>query len=339
MDDPRQLRHYIAYRTADRIDVDGRLNEPAWTAASWSEEFIDILGADAPSPHLSTRFKLLWDDEHLYVGALLEEPHLWATLTKRDAVIYRDNDFEVFFDPDGDTHRYGELEINALGTVWDLMLERPYRDGGPATTSWDITGLRSAVAADGTLNDPRDRDEGWSVELAIPWAGLAAILGTRAGRAPADGDLWRMNFSRVQWELEIDEHGYRKARDPASGDPLAEKNWVWSPQGAVNMHMPEMWGAVQFSDKVVGGGDATPVELPDREVRWLLRQVYYAQKDHRAATHRWATDLASLHRFGLSPEAMRQVTLRIDQAGWIASAPEASGTVWQIRQDGRIWEE
>ena len=63
----------------------------------------------------------------------------------RDAVIYHDNDFEVFIDPDGDNHLYYELEINALGTEWDLLLVKPYRDGGPAVNAWDIQGLRTAV--------------------------------------------------------------------------------------------------------------------------------------------------------------------------------------------------
>ena len=56
---------------------------------------------------------MLWDDQFFYVGAELEEPHVWATLTERDSVIFHDNDFEVFIDPDGDTHLYYELEMNA----------------------------------------------------------------------------------------------------------------------------------------------------------------------------------------------------------------------------------
>ena len=67
-------------------------------------------------------------------------------MTERDSVIFRDNDFEVFIDPDGDTHAYYELEINALGTVWDLLLLKPYRDGGPAINGWDIA-------------DPDDREK------------------------------------------------------------------------------------------------------------------------------------------------------------------------------------
>ena len=51
------------------------------------------------------------------------------TLTEHDSVIFQDNDFEVFIDPDGDNHNYYEIEINALNTEWDLRLPKPYRDG------------------------------------------------------------------------------------------------------------------------------------------------------------------------------------------------------------------
>ncbi len=66
-----------------------------------------------------------------------------------------------------------ELEMNALNTVWDLFLVNPYRDGRPANIhAWDIQGLKSAVLVNGTLNDPKDKDKGWFVELAFPWAVL-----------------------------------------------------------------------------------------------------------------------------------------------------------------------
>ena len=65
---------------------------------------------------------MLWDDDYLYIAAELEEPHVWATLTQHDAVIFHDNDFEVFLNPEGDSHLYAELELNALNTTWDLLL-------------------------------------------------------------------------------------------------------------------------------------------------------------------------------------------------------------------------
>ena len=107
---------------------------------------------------------MLWDDHYLYIGAELEEPDLQASLTEHDSVIFHDNDFEVFVDPDGDGLLYSELEINALNTTWDLLLPKPYRAGGPALDGWELAGLKTAVKLDGTLNQPGDLDKGWTVE-------------------------------------------------------------------------------------------------------------------------------------------------------------------------------
>jgi hypothetical protein len=169
--------HYVIYRPSGQIKIDGRLDEPSWQEAAWTRAFGDIEGPEKPEPRYRTVVQMLWDDEFLYIGAYLEEPHLWATLTERDAVIFYDNDFEVFIDPDGDTHEYYELEMNALNTVWDLLLVRPYRDGGPAVHSWDIQGLRTAVELKGTLNDPADEDKAWTVEAALPHAVLKECIG------------------------------------------------------------------------------------------------------------------------------------------------------------------
>lgn len=244
------VRHYVAYRATDSIVVDGTLDESSWTLAPWTDSFVDIEGDRRPPPPWDTRVAMVWDDRALYIAATMEEPHLWATITERDAVIYHDNDFEVFLDPDGDTYAYYELEINALGTVWDLFLDKPYRDGGSGVNGWNVDGLESAVALEGTLNDSSDQDQGWSVELAIPWDGLVDLDGV-AESTPVAGDVWRVNFSRVEWQLDPAGRGYVKRTD-RDGAPIPEDNWVWSPQGAINMHMPEMWGRVQFSAQPAG---------------------------------------------------------------------------------------
>lgn len=171
---PFAPREYPCYFTAVAPVVDGVIERPLWDQAPWTETFVDIRGEHFdPGPRHRTRASLLWDENFLYVAADLEEPDLWGTFQQRDAVIYHENDFELFLDPDGDNHFYYELEINALGTVWDLLLPWPYRDGNAAINGWDIAGLKSAVYLDGTLNEPGDTDRGWSVELALPWAILA----------------------------------------------------------------------------------------------------------------------------------------------------------------------
>jgi hypothetical protein len=99
---------YDCSRAKSSIKIDGRLDDAAWRAAPWTDYFVDIEGDKKPKPRFRTRAKMLWDDEYFYVAADMEEPHVWGTLTKHDSVIFHDNDFEVFIDPNGDTLEYYE---------------------------------------------------------------------------------------------------------------------------------------------------------------------------------------------------------------------------------------
>jgi hypothetical protein len=331
---PPRVRHYLVSFAATRPLVDGLVDEPAWHAAPWTAPFVDIEGKIRPEPRLRTRAKLLWDQRYLYVAAELEEPDLWATLTTRDAVIFRDHDFEIFLDPDGDTHGYFELEINALGTVWDLFLPKPYRDGGRAVDAWDIVGLESAVRLRGTLNDPSDRDTAWTVELAIPWSALAPP--GELGRAPRDGEQWRVNFSRVEWDLVAGTEGrYAKRRDPATGNPAPEHNWVWAAQHAVNLHMPEFWGIAQFSATPAGGAPVAFRPPRDDAERWALRLVYYAQRAFRERHGRYARDLTELGAMVGGTHAA--VVVAATDTTYVATAPGTAGRVWRIDHEGRLF--
>lgn len=239
----RLPNRYQCSHIASPILIDGRLDDAAWANLAWTDAFVDIEGRHMPAPRHETRAKMAWDDEFFYVGARLEEPHVWGQLTEHDAIVYYDNDFEIFIDPNGDAAEYYEIEINALGTIFDLLLVRTYIEGGPALHDWNAEGMRSSVHIEGTLNDPSDTDQYWSVEFAIPWALLAEYA--HRPSPPESGDVWRVNFSRVQWRHRVVGGGYEKVPE------TPENNWVWSPQGAINMHLPHHWGYVEF---VAGDG-------------------------------------------------------------------------------------
>jgi len=283
---------YVAYRTPAPIVPDGKLDEPVWEKAPWTNYFRDIEGSKKPEPWYKTRAKLLWDDNNLYIGAYLEEPHVWAKLRQRDTVIFYDNDFEVFIDPDGDTHAYYELEVNALGTAWDLLLLKPYRDGGSAVNGWDIAGLKVGIGVDGTLNNPKDEDKGWVVEIAIPFKSMKEWRTN--GKWPNQGDQWRLGFSRVEWKTHVENGTYVKDINPATGRPFPEENWIWSPQGRINMHMPEMWAYLQFSGLEAGTG--TEAFVPDSlfDLKWALRIVYYAEQEYYQKNKVYSSDLKEL---------------------------------------------
>jgi len=311
-----RMRSYLCHKTSHQFELDGHLDKSPWTEAAWTEDFVDIEGDLKPKPRFRTRAKMVWNDEFLFVAADLEEPHVWATLTERDSVIFQDNDFEVFIDPNGDNQLYAEFEMNALNTVWDLLLIKAYRDGGPPVTGWDIHGLKSTVQVHGTINDPNTIDQGWSLEIAFPWKALGEIAGTAC--PPREGDQWRIDFSRVEWHTEIIDGKYHKI----PGRP--EDNWVWSPQGVVDMHRPETWGVLQFTTAPFGQGSVKPLDgLVERN---SLMEIYYAQRKYRSQTGHWAKTLKDL---GVYPTGASLYTT--------PSLYEATLGDWHIDSTSRIW--
>ncbi len=326
-------RGYVCYRAPGPIKIDGKLDDPAWAAAPWSEDFVDIEGIDKPKPTYRTRVKMLWDDACLYIGVELEEPHVWATAKEHDSYIFHfDPDFEVFLDPDGDSHLYAELEMNALNTTWDLLLTKPYKDGGKAIDAWEIAGLRTAVHVDGTINDHRDKDRGWSIEIAWPWRGLKQIADCPV--PPRNDDQWRMNFSRVEWDHDIVDGKYHII------PKRPEHNWIWSPQHIVNMHSPERWGYVQFSTAAPGTGSFVPD--PAAQAKHLLHQVYEAQTRYLKKNKEYATNLRQLGLSALSDKSLSGgVELQGTSTQWQANVsltkPGKGPSRWHIQHDARIW--
>ena len=324
-------RGYVCGFAAKPPVIDGRLDDPAWQAAPWTEDFLDIEGPSKPKPRFRTRAKMLWDNDYFYIAAELEEPHVMGTVKKHDAVIFADNDFEVFINPDGDNHNYYEMELNALNTTWDLFLPRPYKDGGKADNSFEFTGMKTAVRVNGTLNDPRDKDEGWCVEIAIPWKALAQHAHRQC--PPRAGDQWRIDFSRVEWKFDVAGGKYVKV------SKLREDNWIWSPPGIVDMHRPERWGYVQFSKEPPGKEKFVPdPTLPGRD---RLMEVYHREKSFHEELGHWA---AGLRQLGMeqveSKEFPKPLELKATDSGFEATleVPLAGGSTrrLRVREDSRL---
>lgn len=253
-------RVYDAQRTKEEMKIDGKLTESSWNTVKYSDDFADIRGFDFPAPTMKTNVKMLWDNECLYIGARLEEKNITGDITDRDAIIWKNNDFEVFIDPYSDGKLYYEIENNALGTVMDLLMDKPYSEGGVFIMNWDCKGLQLAVSYDGTLNNPKDTDKAWYVEMAIPFAALQ-----RDFKDPRASKVWRINFSRVEWLVK--------------GGP--EENWVWSPTGKVDMHMPAKWGYLRFCD-----GNVIPPMPPAKVVKnWMWERIKEKWSDEQYAAH------------------------------------------------------
>lgn len=324
-------RTYKIPQANEPLVIDGKEDESSWAKAQFSEDFIDIEGHKIPDQ--KTRLKMLWDEEFLYVYAVLEEEHIWATLKNRDTIIFYNNDFEVFISPSNSNHNYGEIEINAFGTVWDLLLDRPYNTKGNPIFNWNIHNLKSAVHIEGTLNNPNDTDEYWSVEMAIPMNALTELKRSPKGQVQI-GEQWRINFSRVQWQHDlIDGRYYRKKENEKF---LREDNWVWSTQGVINMHLPEHWGYIEFA------------ESPEKEESWshktdarkeqilyaVFRKIAYGPLIHLKDDP--PGKITPINLVGLEDQKLK-VTLLSTYTGFdLAMEDLTSGSVYTINERGYI---
>jgi hypothetical protein len=260
------MDRYLARRTSLKPAHDGTLSAEPWTTAARSESFVDMASGD-PAP-LETKAALVWDDECLYVGFWVEEPYPKAHLKERDSIIFTENDVELFIDG-GDC--YYELEINALGTVYEVFFiwRDAYARGsrfdipefdlltrkalsfagdfdrkpesfwwgtnprGPrwAFLDWDFPGLQAKVHVDGTLNEESVKSKGWTVELALPWSGMKHLAGGR-NTPPEVGDVWKMFLGRFQ------------KMQTTNGE--AQAAWCLTPHGEYDTHMPERFTEIEF---------------------------------------------------------------------------------------------
>jgi len=296
--------------------LDGNLDKEAWRTVEWSDNFGDIQGPkearrDAFKPS-TTKFKAMWDDTYLYIGALLEPSSDFgptqAHFTERNSPIFqRDSDFEVFVDWHGSCHEYKELEVNALNVVWNLCLDKPYKDGGSEHSGrvaqpdqpqyWDAKNQKTAVrVVKGQLNDSSGKQATWSVEIALSFKDLKEHLPASPSIAretmttrcvPSVPKFLRVNFSRVELRGRV--------------------NWTWQPQivwdperqghhGFVDMHLPDAWGYFVLSRNDEPDDSVEQYRDPSWPARLAAMNVYYALHHYKetSPTKSFTSDLSQL---------------------------------------------
>lgn len=345
---PPEFAHHELLQFPDG-KMDGDLSKAVWSAVPFSEPFGDIRGDDNDdrnddddtriTPVPETRFKALYDDTHLYIGAILHPSPGMATqahFERRNAPIYqRDSDFEVFIDGTSSTtmsnnnHMYKELEVNAINTVWNLLLDKPYDDGGREHSGrvaapgeadyYEVYGQRTATKIiSGRINDI-DTDNNnhntetgalWSVEMALSFRDLQATTATSTRRdGEGDGENENENSSSNTSPVSI--------KPPTRGtfwrinfsrvERQGAINWTWQPQnvcwnaaqerysGVVAMHRPDSWGYLHFVDH-----DNEPVFLVPRDPTWPAKltamTVYYAMHyyQQQSESGRYTNEVADL---------------------------------------------
>jgi len=259
---------YRAKKISSSIQIDGDIKKEIWQKAIWSPRFVDMVTGN--SGIYNTQSAILWNNTHLYIAFIAEEPFVEAKQTIRDSIVFLENDLEVFIDG-GDC--YYELEVNAANTVYEVFfiwrdaltmgskfdiplfdLYQPevntygenydrtltsfWKGTHPrgirwAFTNFDMAGLQTGVRVYGTLNDNSDVDEGWGLEVAIPWNSLNLLSNGRS-IPPASGDVWSMFLGRFQ---KLMTSGKEVFPHPAM---------ALNSHGIYQTHLPDKWSRIEF---------------------------------------------------------------------------------------------
>jgi hypothetical protein len=185
----RSRGEYVVHRASKPLQIDGVLAEPDWDRAEKAGPFVRSL--DGKGCSAATEARLLWDDAFLYVAFSSEDPNVGSPFTQDDEKLYTSNVVEIFVNPSGDSSHYDEIEVAPTNALFDASFSGGPRQG--MDLSWS-SHAQHAVHVDGTLNDPRDVDRGWTAELAIPFASLTGMPKPR----PERGDRWKFNLYRLR---------------------------------------------------------------------------------------------------------------------------------------------
>lgn len=229
--------------TSEPITIDGADDENAWKHAPWIEDFGQPWLKARLSATTSTRARLLWGRDNLYVFAQLEDHDILAHVTEHDGRTWSDDVFELFFKPADDKPGYYEFQVNAAGTVLDMFLPRREPDGYERYRAEGNFHVESKVVLDGTLNQHDDEDRGWSVEIRIPWTDFM-----RTGGRPVPDEVWKFALCRYDY---ADNH-----------KPVLSQNLARSSQPIPNFHRYEDYATLRFLGPAESGRRDPSANLP-----------------------------------------------------------------------------
>ena len=193
--EPAKIR---ALKVSQTINIDGKLDEASWFSAPSITEFIQKDPTQGAPASMSTEAKILYDGDYLYVGAVCKTTNGKSDLRtqnmQRDFSYFQNDLFGIAIDGFLDKRNAMVFQTNPYGTQREILV----MDGEIFNREWSgLWSVRTQIS-----------DSTWTVEMAIPWSALEELAQPK--RAPKDGEYWRVNYSRVDWHMDIKDGKYIK---------------------------------------------------------------------------------------------------------------------------------
>ncbi|MDP9205352.1 MAG: carbohydrate binding family 9 domain-containing protein, partial [Gemmatimonadota bacterium] len=155
------VRIMRASRAATPINIDGKLNDPAWSSAVPSGDFTQSYPKIGAPPTDPTEVRVLYDDDALYIGVRMLDARpdsIAAQLARRDASGIYSDWLHVVIDSYHDRRNAFRFSVNPRGVQKDVL----HSDDRTEDLNWD------AVWQVATTIDSL----GWTAEYRIPFSQL-----------------------------------------------------------------------------------------------------------------------------------------------------------------------
>ena len=172
-----QKKELSANVVKEKIVLDGALSEPAWQNAEKAGGFIQYAPYPGQASTQRTEVSILYDNEAVYIGAMLYDEHpdsILKQLSPRDVYDNNNDAFGVFFDTYSDNQNGFVFIVTAAGVQADGKQKFDNTD-----LSWNAAWF-SKVAFN---------KNGWCVEMRIPYSAIRF--------SKSDVQKWGLNFTRI----------------------------------------------------------------------------------------------------------------------------------------------
>ena len=166
---------YRTQKSSGSISIDGKMDEPSWQKAETRTLDYYYRWDKVPVPDKQkTVFRMLWDEENLYLFYECKDSCLTAREKNHDSEPYYDDCAEFFCIPVADSlNIHFAFELNLYKVAYDFVQFENFYNGKPAVIKSYNPAYKVGVTYEGTLNDDTDKDKGWKMEIAIPFSVFA----------------------------------------------------------------------------------------------------------------------------------------------------------------------
>ncbi len=250
--------------------IDGDASDWAWDSAWTTDRTLAFREARAT-------VGALWDYRGLYLLADVIDQYVWADGSGAGSGnvwdLQDDDSITWYFDPDGSRDEWLQVSDFAfganLGNAGDpeegagVVSRHKFVTGNGAGGAPGVVGASQeptwAASFDGTVNDDSDLDEGWTIEIFVPWAAMGMA-------SPSHGDTMGINFDLIF----DDSGGTRDLNDNRNGAqrfdlPTFVDDHILGAHSAYSATQAGINGPVAYAEAMFidGRALATPAPIDD----------------------------------------------------------------------------